>query len=112
MDRRHRRPAAARDRGLPVELPHHVLLRLDSGGAAAKQQLYRASVQAALADLAGAVRDGRPVLTGAQDGVDTVALGVTASHAAHTGRTLLVPPIQDVPARPPRTAPSPSEVLA
>ncbi|MCU1537187.1 MAG: oxidoreductase domain protein [Humibacillus sp.] len=94
---------AARGRGVELRLPHHVVIELTLGGEPAKEQVYAASVRAAMADLVRCVETGETPRSGVVAAAAAVTVAVGATRAGVTGQTvsLLVPP-------PPVEAPVPT----
>jgi predicted dehydrogenase len=80
---------AARGRGAALCVPHHVRVRLTLGGPDAKQDVYRQSVRAAMADLVAATAGGRPH-SGVQSGAAAVQVAIGATRAAAEGRTVAI----------------------
>jgi predicted dehydrogenase len=80
-------PAAARGRGRTRTVPHHVSVRVDLGGAAAKQRVYAESVRAAMSDLAGCVTGGGVPVAGVDSGWAAVATALAGEEAIRTGAT-------------------------
>ena len=87
-------PAAARGRGADLHLPHHVIVDLSLGGEDAKEEVYAASVRAAMADLVQCVGSAGTPRSGVVAAAAAVTVAVGATRAAVTGHTvsLLVPP--------------------
>lgn len=77
----------ARGRGQDLAIPHHVRIQLSLGGHAAKQDVYRASVRAALADLVHCARTDAQPISNAWTAASAVAVAEAATRAAATGRT-------------------------
>jgi predicted dehydrogenase len=77
----------ARGRGRALTVPHHVRIHLSLGGHAAKQDVYAASVRAALADLVHCAQTGAQPLSNAWTAASAVAVAEAATTAATTGRT-------------------------
>ena len=76
----------ARGRGRALTVPHHVRIHLSLGGHAAKQDVYAASVRAALADLVHCARTGAQPISNAWTAASAVAVAEAATTAAATGR--------------------------
>jgi predicted dehydrogenase len=91
-------PAAARGRGVALDVPHHVRVELTLGGHPAKPEAYAESVRAALTDLATCIADGRSPVTGVREGAAAVAVATAARRSAREQRAVPVPPTP-VPAR-------------
>jgi len=81
-------PAHARGRGRDLHIPHHVRLHLSLGGHAAKQDVYAASVRAAVADLVHCAATGDVPVSNGRTAADAVATARAATTAARTGQTI------------------------
>jgi predicted dehydrogenase len=79
---------AARGRGRSLTVPHHVRIHLSLGGHAAKQDVYAASVRAALVDLVDCARTGAQPISNARTAAAAVAVAEAATTAAATGQTI------------------------
>ena len=82
----------ARGRGRTLEIPHHVRLHLSLGGHAAKQDVYAASVRAAVADLVHCADTGEQPVSNGWTAAAAVATARAATTAARTG---LIIPVDD-----------------
>jgi len=78
----------ARGRDQPLTIPHHVRLRLSIGGDASKQEVYAASVRAAVADLVHCARTGEQPVSNGWTAAAAVAVAQAATTAARTGNTI------------------------
>lgn len=85
------RPAHARGRGLPLDIPHHVRIQLTLGGPSAKAKVYAESVRAAMADLVSAVTTGSTPYSSVREGAAAVAVAAAATRASHDGRSVVIP---------------------
>jgi predicted dehydrogenase len=95
----------ARGRGAELLIPHHVLLTLTLGGAAAKPVAYAESVRAAMADLVRSVRTGSRPFSGVDEGAAAVAQALAATRSAGEGRLVT---LRDEAAHRPSDDPAPS----
>jgi predicted dehydrogenase len=86
-----RQPQLWRGGGHTRPVSHHVQVYATLGGPAAKQHVYRESVQAGVADLVAAVRGGREPLVATQDAWESLATAVAAREAAVSGRRVAPP---------------------
>ena len=89
--RRDAAPSAARGRGRPLALPHHVQVELTLGGPAAKPEAYRESVRAAMTDLVDSIVEGRAPYSGVREGAAAVAVATAATRSARHQRAQPVP---------------------
>lgn len=78
-------PPHARGRGRDLTVPHHNHLHLSLGGPAAKQDVYAASVRAAVADLVRCAQTGQQPVSNAWTAAAAVAVARAATTAATTG---------------------------
>jgi predicted dehydrogenase len=83
---------SARGRGEPLDVPHHVRIQLSLGGHAAKQDVYAASVRAALADLLHCAATGERPQSNGWTAASAVAVAEAATSAAATGTTTTLDP--------------------
>ena len=84
-------PSAARGRGTPLEVPHHVRVELTLGGHPAKPQAYAESVRAAMTDLVSCVTGGGRPQSGVREGAASVAVAAAATRSARSGSSVTVP---------------------
>ena len=80
--------STARGRGRAMQVPHRVRLHLSLGGHAAKQEIYAASVRAAVADLVHCARTGEQPVSNGWTAAAAVAVARAATTAARTGQTI------------------------
>ncbi len=82
------RSAAARGRGHHRDLPHHVSMSANLGGAVAKQRVYAESVRAAVTDLAKCATEGGSPVANVDCGWVSVATACAAEESMRTGMTV------------------------